>query len=238
MSSSSFAARPGIGVRAGHAPRAQHSPVVVEWTESVAGDDDRALAELARTDGDAFAELYRRYAPRIHAFAYRRSGSREVAEDVTAATFEKAWRGMPAFQWRGGGFAPWVFRIASTEIAGWYRRQARGATPRAAAGFRALSGDDATEVELPASSAEGVEELRAVLPDLPSRYQEALQLRYLAGLSNAEAAEAMGCSRAAMALTVHRALGALRTRLGVRAGGATSGGGVRAGGATSGGGAR
>src|SRR5256885_11088160 len=102
------------------------------------GVDERGLAEAARTSPDAFAVLYRRYVARVHAFAYRRSGSREVAEEVTSATFERAWRAMPSFQWRGRGFKAWEFAIAARELAGWYRRNARGTRARAQPGLRLL----------------------------------------------------------------------------------------------------
>jgi len=38
----------------------------------------------------------------------------------------------------------------------------------------------------------------------------AISLRYLAGLTHDEAAQAMGCSKAVMAVTLHRATAALR----------------------------
>src|SRR3954453_7988271 len=53
------------------------------------GDDDpdfeRACVDRARSgEREAFAALYREYVPKIHAFAYRRTNSRELAEDITA----------------------------------------------------------------------------------------------------------------------------------------------------------
>ena len=71
---------------------------------SAASDaDERALVERARHDSRAFAELYRKYVNRVYAFAYKRSGSTQVAEDVTSTTFERALRGMSTFEWRTGG---------------------------------------------------------------------------------------------------------------------------------------
>ena len=52
--------------------------------------------------------------------------------------------------------------------------------------------------------------MMAALDTLRPRYQEALTLRYLAGLSADDAAEAMGCTKPVLAVTLHRALGALR----------------------------
>ena len=42
------------------------------------------------------------------------------------------------------------------------------------------------------------------------RYQEAISLRHLAGLEADEAAAAMGCTKAVLAVTLHRATKALR----------------------------
>lgn len=178
-----------------------------------AATDEQELVERARADPAAFAELYRRYLPRVHAFAYRRTGSVEVAEDVTSAAFERALRGLPSFRWQSGGFGPWLFRIAANELADHYRRVGRAGAPRAAgAGNRLLAEpprDPAEELD----ARHAVEELMAALDTLSPRYQRALELRYLAGLDSDEAARALGTSKATMAVVVHRATRALRKAL-------------------------
>src|SRR6516165_6709094 len=75
--------------------------------------DERALVADARGDPAAFGVLYRRYVERIFAFTYRRTWTPEAAEDVTAATFERAWRHLDRFDADGPGFGPWLFRIAA-----------------------------------------------------------------------------------------------------------------------------
>lgn len=92
--------------------------VDVEGAELV---DERALVDQARTDPEAFARLYRHYLPRIHAFCARRSGSRDVADDVTAITFERALRGLGSFEWQSGGFSAWLYRIAANELVDHHR---------------------------------------------------------------------------------------------------------------------
>lgn len=169
--------------------------------------DDRALAERARNrDADAFATLYRQHVDAIHAFAWRRTGSRHVAEDVTAATFEKAWIAIDRFEWRGGGFIAWLHRIAARELADVHRRDARAGTPRGQAAARALQpvaddDDDGLLADWP--------RVRVALDRLPSRHQDVIALRYLAGLSAADAADALGCTRSVLAVRLHRALRAL-----------------------------
>jgi RNA polymerase sigma-70 factor, ECF subfamily len=186
----------------------------VQVEEHAHADDERMLVERARTDPAAFAELYRRYVPRVHAFAYRRTGVVEVAEDITSAAFERALRNLEAFRWQPGGFGPWLFRIASNEVADHYRRAGRDASPRAvAAGDRLAAAsprDPADEV----GERDEISTLLAAMNQLSPRYQQALELRYLAGLTPEEAAAALGTSKATMAVVVHRASRALRKVLG------------------------
>ena len=83
-------------------PSADHNHAAVHTPDVSAGGPpilplaDEELVERARTDPDAFAELYRRNVNAVHAFAYRRSRSMELADEVTSSTFERALRGLPA----------------------------------------------------------------------------------------------------------------------------------------------
>ena len=53
-------------------------------------------------------------------------------------------------------------------------------------------------------------EVLRVLGQLNERYQRAISLRYLSGLTPEDAAHAMGLSKATFAVVLHRAMGALR----------------------------
>ena len=149
----------------------------------------------------------------VHAYAFRCCGSRDVAEDVTASTFERALRSLPSFEWRDSGLRPWLFRVAANEVAAWYRRERRSESPRAQMVLHELASpsDDA-------SSAFGFDELsigemRAAIEHLRPRFQHAITLRYLGQLSADDAARAMGCSKAVLAVTLHRGLVALRVQM-------------------------
>jgi RNA polymerase sigma-70 factor (ECF subfamily) len=168
------------------------------------GLDDRALAARASRDPQAFAELYRRHVSAIHAFAWRRSGSRHVAEDVTSATFELALASIDRFEWKGGGFVAWLHRIAANELAAHHRREARVDSPRGQTAFLALVPFDTDD--------DGLNDwprVRAALDRLRPRYQEVITLRYLSGISADDAATALGISKPVLAVTLHRALRAL-----------------------------
>lgn len=184
--------------------------------------DERLLVERAQQDPRAFTQLYRAYVGRIHGFAYRRTGSYEAAEEVTAATFERAWRALPTFAWRGGGFEPWLYRIASNELVNHHRRRAVVQSERLQRVLREMAeelrDDPALAAVLEADEHDRrVAELRGALSKLPPRYQEAITLRFLSGLGTDEAAAALGCSKATLAVVLHRAVRALRRVMGEQA---------------------
>jgi len=216
-------ARRNNGMMTGsEAPRAVATALAPDVQPRVALND-RALVEVARRDADGFAELYRRHVDRVYGFALRRSGSVALAEDVTSATFEKALRALDRFSWRGGGFGAWLLRIAANELAEHYRRDAgerrrvvaTAAEQRTAA--REAEADPAGHEDLVDGEVHRWElaELRDALGTLNPRYQQAISLRYLGGLTPTKAAEAMGCSKPVLAVTLHRALRSLRRAMGV-----------------------
>jgi RNA polymerase sigma-70 factor (ECF subfamily) len=178
---------------------------------------DRELVHRARTDPSGFAELYRRHVERVYGYAYRRSGSSFVAEDVTAATFEAALRALPRFDADGVGFGAWVLRIASNQLVDHYRRQGREHTPRGQRAMGALAGSGADDNVIDLETAASIDEMMAAMAALRPRYRDALHLRFLSGLTPDEAAEVMGCSKATLAVVVHRAIGSMRKAMAAEA---------------------
>lgn len=56
-----------------------------------ASTDKELLNALRAGDKGAYAEIFRRYSPRLFALAYRKLKSREIAEDLVQELFEKLW---------------------------------------------------------------------------------------------------------------------------------------------------
>ncbi len=178
--------------------------------------DERELVERARHDANAFAELYRRHVGAIHVFVYRRTGSREVAEDLTSATFERALMGIDGFKWRPGGVAPWLFRIASNQVIDHHRRRGRHSGERAQRAAQRLHEPVSFDTEDAIDSlldADRMALVREALDRLNPRYQRVLSLRYLSGLGHEESARAMGVSMSLMSVLTHRATKALGREL-------------------------
>ena len=171
-------------------------------------EDDRLVA-AARTDRAAFAPLYRAYVRPVYRFFVHQVGDRQEAEDLTATTFGKALASLDRYQ-AAGTFAAWLFSIARHTL-GDYRRRRR---PRVAVEVVApllIAAEGQPEAE--ALEAERLRRLAALLRQLPADQQEALALRFFAGLNGAQAAAVLGRRDGALRMLVHRAITTLRRQL-------------------------
>lgn len=75
--------------------------------------DDAELMRLARRDPAAFDRIYRRHAAALHRALAARLGS-DLADDVVAETFARAWIARRRFRdERGGSVLPWLWGIAA-----------------------------------------------------------------------------------------------------------------------------
>src|SRR5574341_930307 len=68
---------------------------------------------------------YREYLPRVYNFFRYRVGDGPLAEDLTAVTFEKAWRGRASFRGALSAFSTWLFTIARNVAVDHFRRRGR-----------------------------------------------------------------------------------------------------------------
>ena len=163
--------------------------------------DRRRVAAAQSGDERAWRALFDEHYPKLYAFMRARVGDRETAEDLAAETFADAFRGLPRFRWRGKPFGAWLFKVARNRLRMHYRSRPpqteRSLTEPATTADQTLSLD-----------------VRDALARLPAEYREAIELRYLLGLSGAEAAAAMGRSHGAFRMLLHRASQAFKTEFG------------------------
>jgi len=169
-------------------------------------DDDR-LAATARTDPTAFGLLYERHVLRVYRYLRARGAPEDVASDITAATFERAFRHIAGYRFGHSGFPAWLIGIARNAWIDEVRRS-RPETGLAAAAEIAAVGPS------PEEHAIADEERRALLTlvgTLPETARDALALRYAAGLSSREIGQVIGKSEAATKKILTRALVSLRS---------------------------
>jgi RNA polymerase sigma-70 factor, ECF subfamily len=134
------------------------------------------------------------------------------AEDLTAETFTRAFKGIRRFEPRGVPFRAWLFRIANNLIIGQARR-ARDVAPLDLVGPGQLPTSRLDPADAAVRSVEDTG-LAAALARLPASHATVLDLRYLRELSVAETAQAMEITPEAVRALTYRALRSLRSELG------------------------
>ena len=96
-------------------------------------------------DGDAFAQLYRRYLDDVYAFVAARLSDRQAAEDATQTIFFRAMQSLPTCR-DDAAFPGWLFAIARNVVTDTYRSHRSRSEPW----------DDALDPEDPGASPEEV----------------------------------------------------------------------------------
>lgn len=173
--------------------------------------DEAELIARAKTDKEAFGELYEVYVDRIYNYVYYRTGNVEDAEDLTARIFFKAMQHISNYHDRGVPFSAWLYRIAHNLVANWHRDRSRR---------KIISLDDIVQWQAPEKGPEFVTQLMedkdallTAIRRLPADRQELLILKFVERLSNAEIGEIMGRSEGAIKSLYHRTLLSLRDDL-------------------------
>jgi RNA polymerase sigma-70 factor (ECF subfamily) len=169
--------------------------------------DDRRLAHQARSDPEAFAELYRRHVGSIYRYHLAHTGNVKDAEDLTSQTFMAALEGIRSY--RGTGpYITWLIGIASHKRARFFR----GSKPE-------VPLDAALHVpttSLPTDQAVArrleMDQILGALHTLSPDRAEALILCFFTGLSPSEAGLVLGKRETAIRMLISRGLQDLRTR--------------------------
>jgi RNA polymerase sigma-70 factor (ECF subfamily) len=153
-------------------------------------------------------QVYAEQLPRVYNFFRYRFGDVADVEDLTARTFEKAWRARHRYRRDVAGFATWLLTIARNVAVDHVRSRRPQVSLEAASGL-ASSADTPEQDAMQLSEAE---RLSALLATLPPRERELLALKYGAGMTNRAIARATGLSETNVGTILHRAVEQLRAR--------------------------
>lgn len=86
---------------------------------------ERELIQKAKSDPKAFGALYDRYYAKIFHWVLLRVAQVDAACDITSETFYKALKNLGKFTWCDISFSAWLYRIATSQIADWYRGESK-----------------------------------------------------------------------------------------------------------------
>jgi len=84
--------------------------------------------QAAQSNPAAFQPLYARYYESIYRFIHRRTNQDVLAAEICSDTFLKAMQKLPGYKYQGVPFSAWLFRIASNEVAQYFRANAKNRT--------------------------------------------------------------------------------------------------------------
>jgi RNA polymerase sigma-70 factor, ECF subfamily len=175
------------------------------------GFNEEQLVERAKTDPEAFGQLYELYVDKIYTYIFYRLGNHQDAEDLTAKVFYRALNHITHYNQKGAPFAAWLYRIAHNLVANWRRDHQR--RPEVALDDLTLSGDKHENPHRAAERTNETEILLDAIEHLPRERQQLLLLKFVERMSNAEIGQILGRSEGAIKSLYHRTLVSLKELL-------------------------
>lgn len=157
-----------------------------------------------RLEASAFGAVYEQHRVSVYRYLRGRTRNTDEALDLTAITFERAFRKVTSFRARDGGVHAWLLRIArNTAIDAHRRWRPTDGLTEASNTLRRLA------VESDRLGQERTEVLDLVAR-LPADQRDALLLRYAGGLTAKEIGAVIGKREAAVQKHIERGLITLR----------------------------
>jgi RNA polymerase sigma-70 factor, ECF subfamily len=172
---------------------------------------ERLVAEAQSGDSWAFGQLFDHFHGPVFRYVASRVHRPTDAEDLTQLVFVKALEALPRYEARGVPFGGWLFRLARNAVIDFVRtRQDHSQLDTVLERPGHEAGPDAM-----AMAREDFEAVATALESLTDEQRETIALRFFAGLSAREAAEAMGKQEGTIRGLQFRAIAALRRQLGI-----------------------
>ena len=169
--------------------------------------DEALLVERAKTDPEAFGELYDRYFQQMYRFVFSRMRDQTAAEDVTSEVFLKALRSISRYQDTGRPFAAWLYQIAANAVADRYRAH-RPTLDIDALFDLGTSGPGLDDIAI---QGDQVRRVWTIVETLPAPQRTAMVLKFQEDMKLADIAQVMGKSEGAVKLLIHRGVTRIRS---------------------------
>lgn len=153
-----------------------------------------------------WGEVYEHFLPRIFHFMCYKVGNIQLAEDLTATTFEKAWANREKFRKNRGEVQAWLFGIARHVVFDYYRKPYREVDLVEAINVL----DSSAVVEETVQHQQDFEKISRLLTKCLDRDRELIALKYGAEMTNREIAKFTGLSESNVGTILHRVVTNLR----------------------------
>jgi len=142
--------------------------------------------EFDTNDPQVFGKIYDVFYPKIFGYAFRRVGDYDIARDVAAETFLKAFLNVKKYRFEGHSISAWLYKIATNEINLFFRSQKYrpdlfGQLSEEMLSDRELMAvfeKERMDTERQMEEYEAFAEVQKHLKTLPVKYQEVIALKY------------------------------------------------------------
>lgn len=176
-------------------------------TEAQFKEKEKELVERAKTDQEAFVELYNFYFPKILGYVKKRVKHQETAEDLVSETFTKVFVNLEKFDFKGYPFSSWLYRIAVNVVIDYWRKENKIKTSDIDEHFDIASNMETDQTVI---IEERHQEVVKYMEVLPERERQVVELKFFAELSNQEIAQTMKISANLVGVIIFRALKKMR----------------------------
>lgn len=160
----------------------------------------------AKAEEIDWQEVYELHLKRVFHFFCYKVGSTDLAEDLTAITFEKAWRGRKNFRKERGQISAWLMGIARNVSADHFR-QRHAEEPLTENLEQLTRGSLEEEIQTNLD----FQSILALLAQCSVRERELVAMKYGAELTNREIARLTGLSETNVGSILYRVVNKLRT---------------------------
>ncbi|MFN8028709.1 MAG: sigma-70 family RNA polymerase sigma factor [Acidimicrobiia bacterium] len=174
-------------------------------------DDAGLVGAIARRDGDALAEAYRRHAGAVFALGSRMLWERAAAEELVQEVFLRLWEHPDRFDRSRGALRTFVLVDAHARCVDRIRADTRRRNREEKVGRAEVAAD--YDLDLGAWDLSVAEEVREALDTLPDGERAAIELAYFGGHTYREVARILGQPEGTVKSRIRGGLSRLRHQL-------------------------
>jgi len=174
------------------------------------------MYDMSGSDMQSFESIYADYGEKIINLAFRLSGNRETARDLTQEIFLKVYENLDSFEGKSHIYT-WIYRIAVNHIYNYLKKERRYRwldllDKNISDSLHENQIDPAYRASNPSAPPDGAmqtsqraEIVWKTVQTLPAKYRVPLILHHYEELSYKEIADALGLSLSAVEARIHRA---------------------------------
>ena len=171
-------------------------------------EDVELIQRILAGDETAFAKLIRKYQRQVHAFAFRKVGDFQTAEDITQETFLRVYQKLATLN-DPAKFSAWLYAIVNHLCIAWHRKSLLQTESLQEIHISEIETDVYSRyvtVEHAKATTEAQRDLvRKLLTKLKESDQEVITLHYFEEMTSSEIGARLGVSENTIKSRLHRA---------------------------------